>query len=45
MLADAMRGEDPVEPPKAARKAPSVADLATDYIERHAVPKKRSKSV
>jgi integrase len=45
MLADAMRGEDPVEVRKAARRAPSVADLAADYLERHAVPKKRPKSV
>ena len=44
-LADAMRGEDPVEARKAARKAPSVADLAADYLERHALPKKRPKSV
>jgi hypothetical protein len=34
MLADAMRGEDPVEPRKAARKAPSVADLAADFINK-----------
>lgn len=45
MLADAMRGEDPVEIRKIARKAPSIADLAADYLERHAVPKKRPKSV
>jgi hypothetical protein len=45
MRADAMRGEDPVEVRKSARRAPSVADLADDYLERHAVPKKRSKSV
>jgi integrase len=45
MLADAMRGEDPVEIRKTARRAPSIADLAADYLERHAVPKKRPKSV
>jgi integrase len=45
MLADAMRGEDPVEICKTARRAPSIADLAVDYLERHAVPKKRPKSV
>jgi len=45
MLADAIRGEDPVELRKATRRAPSVADLAADYLERHAVPKKRPKSV
>src|SRR5215469_14109380 len=45
LLADAMRGDDPAEARKVARKAPSVADLAADYLERHAVPKKRPKSV
>ena len=30
---------------KTARRAPTVADLAADYLERHAVPKKRPKSV
>ena len=45
MLADAMRGEDPVEIRNTARRAPSIADLAVDYLERHAVPKKRPKSV
>jgi integrase len=45
LLADAMRGEDPVEIRKTARRAPSIADLAVDYLERHAVPKKRPKSV
>jgi integrase len=45
LLADAMRGEDPAEARKGTRKAPSVADLAADYLERHAIPKKRPKSV
>src|SRR5215831_5492819 len=45
MLADAMRGEDPVEIRKTARRASFIADLAVDYLERHAVPKKRPKSV
>jgi integrase len=45
LLADAMRGEDPAEARKVARKAPSVAELAADYLERHAIPKKRPKSV
>jgi len=45
LLADAMRGEDPAEARETARKAPSVADLAADYLERHAIPKKRPKSV
>ncbi len=45
ILADAMRGEDPAEERRTARKAPTVADLAADYLERHAVPNKRPKSV
>jgi hypothetical protein len=45
MLEDAMRGEGPVEIRKTARRAPSIADLAVDYLERHAAPKKRPKSV
>jgi hypothetical protein len=45
MLADAMRGDDPVEVRRTARRAPSVANLAADYLERYAVPKKRPKSV
>jgi integrase len=45
LLSDAMRGKDPVETRNAAKKTPSVADLAADYLERHAVPKKRTKSV
>jgi hypothetical protein len=45
LLADAMRGGDPVEMRKTERKAPTVANLAADYLERHAVPKKRPKSV
>jgi integrase len=45
LLADAMRGEDPVEDRMAVRRAPTVAELAADYLERHAVPKKRPKSV
>jgi integrase len=45
ILADAMRGQDPVGQRSAVRKAPSMADLAADYLERHAIPKKRPKSV
>ena len=45
MLADAMRGADPVEIRRTARKAATIADLAADYLERHAVPKKRPESV
>ena len=45
LLADARRGTDPVEERRTARRAPTVAVLASDYLERHAVPKKRPKSV
>jgi hypothetical protein len=45
ILADALRGQDPVGECRAGRTAPNMADLASDYLERHAVPKKRPKSV
>src|ERR1700731_2322618 len=45
ILADAMRGQDRVGERIAIRKAPNMADLASDYLNRHAVPKKRPKSV
>ena len=45
ILADALRGQDPVGERRAVRRAPNMADLASDYLERHAVPKKRPKSV
>jgi integrase len=45
LLADAARGQDPVEDRRRSRKAPTVADLAADYLTHHAVPKKRPKSV
>src|SRR5215207_6545961 len=45
LLADAARGQDPVEDRRRSRKAPTVADLAADYLAHHAVPKKRPKSV
>jgi len=40
-----MRGNYPFEARKAARTAPSVAEIAADYLERQAVPKKQSKNV
>ena len=43
VLADALRGNDPIADGNAARLAPTVKDLATDYLEHHAVPKKRSR--
>lgn len=45
ILADALRGNDPVAEARAARKAPTVKDLAADYMEQHAIPKKRPRSV
>jgi hypothetical protein len=45
VLADAMRGRDPAEERRSARRAPAMAELASDYLARHAVPKKRPKSV
>lgn len=45
MLADVMRGGDPAEEAQSTRCAPSMNDLAEQYLELHAVPKKRPKSV
>lgn len=45
ILADAVQGSDPVAERQAARQAPTMAELATDYLERHAIPKKRPNSV
>jgi integrase len=45
ILADALRGQDPVAERQAARKAPTMNDLAQDYLERHAIPNKRQTSV
>src|SRR5215216_4417043 len=45
LLADAMRGADPSDERQAKRKAPTLSDLAADYLERYATPKKRPKSV
>ena len=45
LLSDVVRGKDPVAEGKAYREAPTVADLADQYLESHAIPKKRPKSV
>jgi integrase len=45
LLADAMRGEDPSDERRSKRKAPTLSDLATYYLEKYATPKKRPKSV
>lgn len=45
VLADALKGNDPVEDARTDRSAPTVRVLAADYLEQHAIPKKRSRSV
>ncbi len=45
MLVAVSKGGDPAAETKAAREAPTVRDLAQDYMERHAIPNKRSASV
>lgn len=45
LLADVVRGEDPVADSQALRKSPTVAELAEQYLAQHAIPKKRPGSV
>ena len=45
LLADALKGNDPIADDRAARVAPTVKELSTDYLEQHAIPKKRPRSV
>jgi hypothetical protein len=45
ILADVSRGRDPAAERRAAREAPTVRDLARDYLDRHAIPNKRPASV
>jgi integrase len=45
ILADALKGNDPVADDHAARAAPTMRQLAADYLEHHAIPKKRARSV
>jgi hypothetical protein len=40
-----MRGHDPSEERRSKRKAPTLSDLATEYLDKYAAPKKRPKSV
>ena len=44
LLSDVVRGGDPVAEGKAFREAPSVSDLADQYLTSHAIPKKRPNS-
>ncbi len=45
LLAQVHGGGDPAGDIKATREAPTVADLAADYLQRHAIPNKRPASV
>lgn len=45
ILGKALEGQDPIATARAARQAPTMKDLADDYLEHHAVPKKRKRSV
>jgi integrase len=45
ILADALKGNDPVADDRAVRDAPTMGQLAADYLEQHAIPKKRTRSV
>lgn len=45
LLSDVVRGKDPVAEGNAYKVAPSVADLADQYLTSHAIPKKRPNSV
>jgi integrase len=45
VLVSVSKGGDPAAEKKAAREAPTVRDLAADYLEKHANPKKHPASV
>ncbi|WP_050927632.1 tyrosine-type recombinase/integrase [Aestuariivita boseongensis] len=45
LLADVIRGEDPVANAQAVRRSPNVSELARLYMTEHAIPKKRRGSV
>ena len=45
ILADALNGNDPVEDDRAVRATPTMKEFAADYLEQHAIPKKRPRSV
>jgi integrase len=45
LLADVLRGEDPVADAARVRNAPTLRYLSEQYLEIHALPKKRPKSV
>lgn len=45
LLAEALKGLDPVAEAKAVREAPTLRALAEEYIQDHAIPRKRPRSV
>ena len=45
ILADALNGNDPVADDRAVRATPTMKEFAADYLEYHAIPKKRPRSV
>jgi integrase len=45
ILADALKGNDPIADDRAIRAAPTINELAADYLAQHALPKKRARSV
>jgi integrase len=45
LLSDVVRGKDPVEDACKLKEAPTLRNLADEYLEVHAIPKKRPKSV
>jgi integrase len=45
ILADGLKGNDPVADDRAVREAATMRQLAADYLEQHAIPKKRTRSV
>jgi len=44
-LSDVVRGLDPVASAQAARNSPDVKELVAEYLSKHAIPKKRPKSI
>lgn len=45
VLADVERGQDPSGERRMDREAPTAKELAADYLERHALPNKRARSI
>ena len=45
LLADALKGKDPIKDEQLRRQAPTIADLVSDYLDQHAQPKKRPRSL